>query len=412
MDTNNNGHVTVDEFKAYFEGQPKFKLDPNNLNELFKALDTQKKGSIDLQQLMTGFRDAIDIAILKLFKEASRNTDSVDIQTLFHLVKALRSVKLIDFEKTVMDKYHAPSHVDLQQFTSIIQTEISTKESTMMSEFTKAAKETEGRLTLAEFKIALKRAGLQDVEIQAVAASAEATHNMKKAGSVSIADLVGGRMVARIAMTKMETVALPAAALTVAKKGGAGKQQAAQPKPQVKIEDDEDDDWDAKPAAAGGKPAAAGAAGGLEDKKKEAQQPKAGDSKAKPEAAVEDEWDAKPTEVKPAATTEEKKAATEAPAEPKKVPSTQPTEQKQPDPTAERGKEKEKEKVQDKEKEKDKKVEPVAQPKPAVEKVTDAAAKPVADPARAAKVEEKPVAAKDEKDKAAAAAPASPPVDK
>lgn len=162
MDTNNNGHVTVDEFKAYFEGQAKFKLDPNNLNELFKALDTQKKGSIDLQQLMTGFRDAIDIAILKLFKEASRNTDSVDIQTLFHLVKALRSVKLIDFEKTVMDKYHAPSHVDLQQFTSIIQTEISTTESNMTSEFTKAAKETEGRLTLAEFKIALKRAGLEE----------------------------------------------------------------------------------------------------------------------------------------------------------------------------------------------------------------------------------------------------------
>jgi len=48
MDTNDNGHVTVDEFKAYFEGQANFKLDPNNLNELFKALDTQKKGSIDL----------------------------------------------------------------------------------------------------------------------------------------------------------------------------------------------------------------------------------------------------------------------------------------------------------------------------------------------------------------------------
>jgi len=173
---------------------------------------------------MTGFKDAIDIAILKLFKEASRNTDSVDIQTLCHLVQALRSVKLIDFEKTVMEKYQAPSHVDLQQFTSIIQTEIATTESTMTSEFTKAAKETEGRLTLAEFKIALKRAGLHDAEIQAVAASAEATHNMKKAGSVSIADLVSGRMVARIAMTKMETAALPVAALTVAKKGGAGKQ--------------------------------------------------------------------------------------------------------------------------------------------------------------------------------------------
>jgi Ca2+-binding EF-hand superfamily protein len=49
MDKNNNGHVTVDEFKAYFQDQPKFKLDLNNLEELFKALDTQKKGSIDLQ---------------------------------------------------------------------------------------------------------------------------------------------------------------------------------------------------------------------------------------------------------------------------------------------------------------------------------------------------------------------------
>jgi Ca2+-binding EF-hand superfamily protein len=64
MDKNNNGQVTADEFKAYFQGQPKFKLDPNNLNELFKALDTQNRGFIDLQQLVAGFRDKIDIAIL------------------------------------------------------------------------------------------------------------------------------------------------------------------------------------------------------------------------------------------------------------------------------------------------------------------------------------------------------------
>ena len=76
----------------------------------------------------------------------------------------------------------------------------------------------------------------------------------------------------------------------------------------MKIEDDEVDDWDAKPAAAGGKPAAVGAAGGQEDKKEEVQQPKASESKAKPEAVVEDEWDTKPTEAKPAETTEEKKA--------------------------------------------------------------------------------------------------------
>jgi hypothetical protein len=114
MDKNNNGHVTVDEFKAYFQGQPKFKLDLNNLDELFKALDTEKKGSIDLQQLMAGFRDKIDSTILQLFKKASRNTDAVDIQTLHHLVKSLRSVKLVDLEKTLMDKYQASSHVDVQ----------------------------------------------------------------------------------------------------------------------------------------------------------------------------------------------------------------------------------------------------------------------------------------------------------
>jgi len=168
MDKNNNGQVTVDEFKAYFQGQPKFKLDPNNLNELFKALDTQNKGFIDLQQLVTGFRDKIDIAILQLFKKASRNTESVDIQTLYHLVNSLRSVKLIDFEKTLMDKYHAPSHVDIQQFTSIIQTEIATKESKMKSEFTNEDKDKDGKLNMVEFKTALKREGLQDKEIQAI----------------------------------------------------------------------------------------------------------------------------------------------------------------------------------------------------------------------------------------------------
>jgi len=50
---------------------------------------------------------------------------------------------------------------------------------------------------------------------------------MKKTGYVVIADLIGGKIVARIVMTKMETVDLPEAPLKVEKKGGAGKQQAA-----------------------------------------------------------------------------------------------------------------------------------------------------------------------------------------
>jgi Ca2+-binding EF-hand superfamily protein len=29
-------------------------------------------------------------------------------------VKSLRNIKLVDFEKTLMDKYHASSHVDIQ----------------------------------------------------------------------------------------------------------------------------------------------------------------------------------------------------------------------------------------------------------------------------------------------------------
>lgn len=220
MDKNNNGLVTLDEFKAYFQSQPTFKLDPNNLNGFFKALDTQKKGSIDLEQLITGFRDSIDIAILKLFKKASKNTDAVDIQTLYHLVRSLRTVKLIDFEKTLMDKYQAPSQVDIQQFTSIIRTEISTTESKMKSEFTKEDKDKDGKLNMQEFKTALKREGLQDEEIKGIWSIAD----LKKTGSVVIADLIRGKIVARIVTTKMETVVLPEAPLKVEKKGGAGKQ--------------------------------------------------------------------------------------------------------------------------------------------------------------------------------------------
>lgn len=80
-------------------------------------------------------------------------------------MNSLRSVKLIDFEKAMMDKYHAPSHVDLQQFTATIQSEITTKESKMKNEFNKEDKDKDGKLNMVEFKTALKREGLQEVDI-------------------------------------------------------------------------------------------------------------------------------------------------------------------------------------------------------------------------------------------------------
>jgi hypothetical protein len=50
---------------------------------------------------------------------------------------------------------------------------------------------------------------------------------MKKTGYVVIDEMIEGKIVARIVMTKMETVELPEALLKVEKKAGAGKQQAA-----------------------------------------------------------------------------------------------------------------------------------------------------------------------------------------
>ena len=74
----------------------------------------------------------------------------------------------------------------------------------MKNECTKEDKDKDGKLKIPECKTALKmtfpKGGLQDSAVAAIVAAAD----LKKTGYVVIAELVAGKMVAKIAMTKME----------------------------------------------------------------------------------------------------------------------------------------------------------------------------------------------------------------
>jgi hypothetical protein len=70
----------------------------------------------------------------------------------------------------------------------------------MKNECTKEDKDKDGKLKYSECKTALKRGGLQESEATAIVAAAD----LKKTGYVVIADLIAGKMVAKIVMTKME----------------------------------------------------------------------------------------------------------------------------------------------------------------------------------------------------------------